>query len=478
MINAQSFKGKRIEEIIEVVSGDILDYGDGKKVDAIVNAAKPTLMGGSGVDGAIHSRMDELSGKQAALNEIIREEIDKGADVAADKVRCDPGKAVTTKGHAQFAKYIIHAVGPKYDGGSECIQVLKHCYESIMEQILDNPYIKKVAVPLISSGNYGFPIKLAFRVALTTIGNCLIECKSRDFDKYSRIEKIYIVVYNERSGDLSEIEKVYADNEWALREEKRMVNVGVARAQYSYLREIWRFDTEKRYYFTITKMVRWLLAACRFLFFPSLLTRHWAGKRGWKFRREIIEIETIIRMLIPIFFVVLIQIVQNINGTWIDNHTWFLAAACGVTAYTMADTITCLLGLIFLADIQGPSANQLRTIILLSFNYIEMIFGIALFYYTYYWGKIQFLQALDYSLLGKELVENVTYSMPLRMIAYARTGIEFLFVVLTFAFFVAHLKQRKYLSDLNVNKETSPSNGFCENKKKTQEDDEKFSLKS
>lgn len=449
MINEKSFKRKRIEEVIEVVSGNIITYGDGKKVDAIVNAAKPTLMGGSGVDGAIHSRLDELSGQQDALNSIIREEIDKGEVESADKIRCVPGNAVTTNGHKDFAKYIIHAVGPQYDGGSECIQILKRCYESIMEQILSNPDIKKVAVPLISSGNYGFPIKLAFQIALTTIGNCLIDCKCREEEKYGRIEKIYIVVYSERPGAFSEIQKVYADNERALKDEKRMVNVGVLRTQYSYLCEIWRYDTEKRYYFTITKMVRWILAAIRFVFFPSMLSRHWAGKKGWKFRREIIEIETIIKMLVPICFVLLIQILQNINDAWIDTHFWFLPLACGVTAYIMADTITCLLSLIFLADIQGPSANQLRTIILMSFNYVEMIFGIALFYYTYFWRKIKFWQALDYSLLGRDFIANGVYTMPLRLIAYARMGIEFFFVVLTFAFFVSHLKRRKYLSDLD-----------------------------
>ena len=65
----------------------------------------------------------------------------------------------------------------------------------------------------------------------------------------------------------------------------------------------------------------------------------------------------------------------------IENIYW-RGMAIFITIWVMADTVTCLLALIFLADIQGPSANQLRSLILLIFNYLEMVFGLSLFYYS------------------------------------------------------------------------------------------------
>lgn len=449
MIDVENLYKKRVLDMIDVRQGNIVDLRDSNnkkiKLDAIVNAAKPTLMGGSGVDGAIHSAMDRIlnaNGGTRTFNEEIKRELDGARMFSDNTVRCQPGQAVITKGHKKLAKYIIHAVGPKYDGGSECLKTLKDCYQNIMKLIFERREIKSVAIPIISSGSYGFSLDLAFRIALTTIGNELIKEKNRNYDAFANIEKIYLVIYTER--DEEKIYKIYKECEPLLEKEKRMVTQSVWITHKSYIIEIWKNDTERRNYFTLTKVMRLLLVICRFAFFPSFIIRHFAGKKGWKFRREIIELETLLKMLIPILCLGIIGFMQNegLQGQNLYNRTLYIG--CGLTIYVMVDTITCLLSLIFLADIQGPAANQLRTLILLIFNYLEMIFGIALFYYVAVKTKISFLDALDYSVLGKTC-DTVTYTMRLRIIDYTRSGIEFFFMVLTFAFFVSHLKQKKYM---------------------------------
>lgn len=462
MIEEKSFSKNKISNIIEVVSGDIITLSKNKKmhIDAIVNAAKPTLMGGSGVDGAIHAEMDRILGKRKGLitfNEKIIQELEKkhgmqdvkgkdGGVIHENRIRCNPGQAVKTSGDKEFVKYIIHAVGPKYDGGSECIRNLQECYKSIMKIIFDSSDIQRVTIPIIGSGNYGFPMGLAFRIALTTIGNQLIECKHRNCDAYSNIKKIYLVIYGERSAENETVQKIYRENQRLIEKEERMVSVGSLEAQRSYVAEIWKFDKERRYYFTITKMMRLLLVVARFVFFPTLLLRHWAGKRGWRFRREIIEVETIFAAIFPALMVFILMMLQRWQPGIIEASGWILGIMCALCAYIMADTITYLLSLVFLADIQRPSANQLRSFILLCFNYIEMILGTAVFIYCYCWRRVTFWGAVDYSMFGN-IYSIEGYDGVLRTIAYMKTGIDFIFLVLAFAFIVGQLKQRRFLSD-------------------------------
>lgn len=180
-----------------------------------------------------------------------------------------------------------------------------------------------------------------------------------------------------------------------------------------------------------------------------MFVRNQAGKKGWKFRREAIEIETFLKMLIPLMWLVFFE-TQGKYGA-IENIYW-RGMAIFITIWVMADTVTCLLALIFLADIQGPSANQLRSLILLIFNYLEMVFGLSLFYYLYCHCeytelKIGFWNALDYGVLGA-VHSAVKISSTFRIIEYAKSGTNFLFMALAFGFFSAHLKQRSYLSDM------------------------------
>ena len=130
---------------ITVVEGDITL----QRVDAIVNAANETLLGGGGVDGAIH---------QAAGPELLAECRTLGG--------CPTGQAVITRGYRLPARWVIHTVGPVWRGGDEREdELLAECYRSCFQIVLERG-IRSIAFPAISTGAYGFPIDRAARIAL------------------------------------------------------------------------------------------------------------------------------------------------------------------------------------------------------------------------------------------------------------------------------------------------------------------------
>ena len=135
--------------MIEVVQGDITRLD----VDAIVNAANPSLAGGGGVDGAIH---------RAA-----------GAELAKAATRFAPlssGRAVITPGFRLEARFVIHTVGPVWRGGEQGeADVLRAAYESSFAVARAEPTIRSIAFPAISTGVYGFPRELAAAIALHVI---------------------------------------------------------------------------------------------------------------------------------------------------------------------------------------------------------------------------------------------------------------------------------------------------------------------
>jgi O-acetyl-ADP-ribose deacetylase (regulator of RNase III) len=139
---------------IRLVQGDLTDVD----ADAIVNAANPTLMGGGGVDGAIHRR-----GGPTILEECKRIRASKWPN------GLPTGKAVVTSGGNLKAKYVFHTVGPIWHGGSQGEPgLLADVYENSLE-LAASKRLKTLAFPSISTGAYGYPVEKASRTALTTV---------------------------------------------------------------------------------------------------------------------------------------------------------------------------------------------------------------------------------------------------------------------------------------------------------------------
>ena len=156
------------ETKIEIFRGDITKL----EIDAIVNAANTTLLGGGGVDGAIH---------RAAGPELVAECRTLGG--------CRSGEAKITRGYCLPARFVIHTVGPVWRGGKHREpETLANCYRNSLQVALDNR-IKTIAFPAISCGAYGYPVEEAARIALET---------TREFLALSdEIQKVICVVWGD-----------------------------------------------------------------------------------------------------------------------------------------------------------------------------------------------------------------------------------------------------------------------------------------
>jgi O-acetyl-ADP-ribose deacetylase (regulator of RNase III) len=161
------------KSIVEIAQGDITQ----QDIEAIGNAANSALAGGGGVDGAIHraggpSIMSELKAKY------------KG---------CPTGSAVITGGGNLKAKYVIHAVGPRYSGSPKDPDLLSGAYRKSLELCSQNK-ISSIAFPSISTGIYGYPVEEASKIALKTVADYL--------NDHPEIKLVRFVLFDSKTFDV------------------------------------------------------------------------------------------------------------------------------------------------------------------------------------------------------------------------------------------------------------------------------------
>ena len=157
---------------IEVLEGDITSLD----VDAIVNAANELMLGGGGVDGAIHD---------AAGPRLL--EACEAVPLVGPNVRCPTGEARITGGFELVARHVIHTVGPIWRGGQHGEpELLKKCYQSALT-VASEHGLTSVAFPAISCGAFGFPLREACRIAVDVIRDHAL--------KPGSIEVVYLVAY-------------------------------------------------------------------------------------------------------------------------------------------------------------------------------------------------------------------------------------------------------------------------------------------
>lgn len=169
-----------MSDIMEAVKGDITKMD----VDAIVNAANTTLLGGGGVDGAIH---------RAAGPELLEE--------CKTLNGCPTGEAKITKGYNLPAEFVIHTVGPVWNGGNNNEdELLASCYKNSLLRGVENN-VKTIAFPSISTGVYKFPFERAATIAINTVNDFL---KNDD-----TIEKVFFVCFSQ--SDFETYQKLLAE---------------------------------------------------------------------------------------------------------------------------------------------------------------------------------------------------------------------------------------------------------------------------
>lgn len=428
--------------MIEIKKMNIQDAPQRLEVDAIVNCANPTLMGSdSNVDGTIHAAVDCVNRERGYFKRKIIDQFEPALETREENViRCSRGEAVITKGYG-LCKYIIHAVGPESDENrckpkniysSSCVAKLTDCYENIMELVFSHPDIQSIALPVISSGNYGIDFEYAFTIGLTTVYNALLEKEKelRELSDFIELKKIYFVVtdignhYQLADNILERYKPIFF-------KEHRVVSRGAIQSQKEYWKEICLYDSKKGY-FAIATGVRRLLLIIRWFLGLWTYIKDLISKEDWVVRRQTVEVISVIKMgiLLPVLWLAFTY----------GKLEWVNIILLCVIGYDLLDTITYLLSLMLFADIQRPSANVSRSLIMLAVNYIEVELDMACVFMLIrnIQRDFQSMSMVLEFLIGDKGAELS------KCLNWANSGIKFFFLTIVLSYFSSHMRLRKF----------------------------------
>lgn len=462
---------KKVYNMLNVLSEDISDKStlDRLKIDTIVNAADPTLMGSdkpNSVDYRIHEAIDRLLKQDdptTSFNDKICEELAEREGrhttrVQQEKrIRCSRGDAVLTKGYG-LCTYVIHVVGAIYDGDiskrKECsnsrVRTLESCYYKIVEIIRSYPDIKNVAIPIISSGNYGFPFEFAARIAVASIGNALLDWRAEDEESFEKADIENIVFFTGKpkaaaGQDEDErkkcVRQIIGDYRKFLKIEHRVVFQKSYKSQKQCIEEV-RNNDKTRGYFSIARTFRlWLLRFRVILGFVSNFFKDLAGGYDWQRRRFTVEVTALVKMFLPC-------VIWGAVTYWSGMPEKAIILCTAVLCYSTIDTVTYLMVLLFLTDIQRASANVIRSMLLLLFNYIEVSLTMSYLYYLYGNGTVACRTALEFGIMGNIDANGMERMLTLKeyLFLYGNAALKFFFLTIVFGYIAGHLSQRTFMT--------------------------------
>ena len=436
-----------IGDMLYIVEEDITDEEFIKKynIDTIVNAAKPTLMGSDDVgtvDNIIHKKIDALLSEQkCTFKDKIKEEFGE-EDSIDNRIRCERGHAVITKGYG-LCNHIIHVVGTEADSKDindlnysfSRIIKLAQCYDNIVNILKEHREIENIAIPIISAGNYKFNYVYAFQIAVASIGNALLEWKIHDeeFFNDAGIKRIYFVLKTGSDIDKKDAHTVFEKYQRILKKNKKVVYQSTRRTNLQIFKDIVTYD-ETRGYFFIAKCMRCLIIVVRMLFWPLSYVKDMLGGCVLNRRRMWVEIFTFAKAIFPL---AVYAFVTRVNVSQCTVRAFEV-----LLVYFMLDTITYLFTLILLADLQPPSANIIRSMILFFINYIEIVLETAMLYFLgeYISGitNISLLDALNFAVFGGKVGFGSV------LLVYVEAGTKFFFLTLMLGYLAVNIKPKKF----------------------------------
>ena len=451
-----------------IIYGDITDKDSLKenRINTIVNAARPTLMGSRdpSVDRSVHEKVDEEllnCGENATFNDKIRGELDGDRKKPENSIRCRRGKAVLTKGY-ELTDYIIHVVGTRYlaeekngrkawEGfcPSSSVQGLESCYYEIVNILKQHSDIRNIGIPIVGSGNYGFPREYALRIATASLFNAILKWYRKDPEIFleensgdrgdAPFINVYFYIYDKQDISKEEeetLKNIISDYEPYFDSYKRVSFQNSAVTHFQYLSEIIRFDRD-RGYFAVVRTLRIFLILIRTIFLPvQLIFKDRIAGCSWERRRMVMEVLSVFKAVSGILFWYVCL------GQKTGSLQYILM---GVSIYFLADTVTYLLALIVLGDIERPEANIIRSLLLLLVNYIEVSLDFAFLYYSWrrIWSEgIRFYESAAFAFFG---IQADTLAGREQLFIYAQQALGFLFISFAFAYFLNHVQPKRFL---------------------------------